>query len=160
MRTYEDELIDQLLTAMLWSRRAANTARTCLHISAFAARAALAALIDDHDRNHAPDDPLDGTERVRSIAASIINRATDAQRARREHDDWILGKRSGPEPVNPYRCPVASMTAYHGGVPDLYLLARARDVLTYLPLLVAPAHPESPDANVAHLARQLIGLQA
>jgi hypothetical protein len=150
---YENELIDQTLTAMLWSPRAANIARSALHISAFAGRAALAALIADHDQDHA-NSALEGVDRVQSIVRSIINRADDVQRARDDHDAWILGRQGGPEPISPY-CPAVSMIAYRDGAPDPLLLSRARHVLTYLPTLVAPAGLQPSHGTITHLVHQL-----
>jgi hypothetical protein len=147
---YENELVDQTLTAMLWSRRAADIARTTLHISAFAGRAALVA---DHDHDHA-DSALEGVERVQSLVRSIIDRADDVQRARDDHDSWILARSNGPEPISPY-CAAVSMHAYHAGAPDPLLLSRARHVLTYLPELVAPAGLQPSHGTITHLVHQL-----
>jgi hypothetical protein len=153
MLTYQNELVDQTLTAMLWSRRAADIARTTLRISAFTSRAALAALIADHDQDQA-NRTLEDMDRVRSIVRSIINRAHDVQRARVEHNAWIFGRRNGPEPISAY-CAAASMYAYHAGLPDPLLLARARHVLTYLPELVAPAGIQTSHGTITRLVHQL-----
>lgn len=154
---YESELVDQTLTAMLWSRRAAAIASTTLLISAFGGRAALAALIADHDQDHA-NSALEGVERVQSIVRSIINRADDVQRARGDHDAWILGRRNGPEPISPY-CAAVSMHAYHAGEPDPLLLSRARHALTYLPELVAPADLQPAHGTITRLVHQLAFLR-
>lgn len=81
------------------------------HVSAFAARAAPAALIADNDQDHNAASP-DGMRRVGSIVDSILVRAADARRTRAERDAWLLGAGTGPEPADPYTCPVAGMNAY------------------------------------------------
>jgi hypothetical protein len=157
MDTYESDLVDQVLTEMLWSRLDAAVVRNGLHISAFAGRAALAALIDSHDQNEA-NSARDGMERVQSITRSIINRAAHVRRNRDAHAAWLLGRRTGPEPINPYS-PAISMIAYRDGAPDPLLLTRATQVLTYLPLLVAPDSPRRSYANISRLVHQLAALQ-
>jgi hypothetical protein len=158
MLTYQNELVDQTLTAMLWSRRAADITRATLRISAFTSRAALAALIADHDQDQdQATRTLEDMDRVQSIVRSIINRAHDVQRARAEHNAWIFSRRNGPEPISAY-CAAASMYAYHAGMPDPLLLARARHVLTYLPELVAPAGGQTSHGTITRLVHQLARL--
>jgi hypothetical protein len=159
MSANEGELVDQVLTAMLWSRLAASVARTNLHVSAFAGRAALAALIDVHDQNET-NSARDGMERVQSITRSIINRAAHVRRTHDVHDAWLRGTRTDLEPPSPYINPAVSMIAYRDGTPDPVLLVRARQVLTYLPQLVAPAGGRDSHSDISRLVAQLTALQA
>lgn len=149
--TYAGELAEQVLTRMLWSRRSAGIAGTHVPVWMFGSRAALAALIVDHDQTH-PDAPADGEDRVTSILEHVLTVAGDVARAAAAHRDWVLGGGEGPEPANRYRCPVAGINARAHGRPDPQLLARARDVLTYLPTLAGA--PESP-RTTAGLIREL-----
>ncbi len=152
MTARETDLIDQLLSAMLWSRRCADAARVLLPISTFAHRAALAALIDDHDRRH-PRAADAGTERVASIAAAVTARAADVRRARARHAAWARGQVDGPEPTY-YECPALGLAARASGDVDPLLIARADAVLAYLPELVA-AGVDLNDIDLARVIRDL-----
>lgn len=156
MTTREDHLIDQLLSAMLWSRRCADASRALLPISSFAHRAALAALIDDHDRRH-QQTPDAGTERVASIATSITARATEVRQARSRHAAWSRGGVDGPEPAR-YECPALGLAARANGDVDPLLIARADAVLAYLPEL-ATAGADLNDYELSRVIRDLVNVQ-
>jgi hypothetical protein len=116
----EETTTDELLREIIWSRaRARARARRTLRWiqpNMFGHYAAVAAIVDDHDRRH-PDAPAEGPDRVLSIAAH-------AQRLRQETIDH-------PERFNA----AAGINARCTGAPDPQLLARAGAVLTWLPLI-------------------------
>lgn len=150
--TQTAELVEQVLTRMLWSRRAATIARTLAPVWMFGSRAALAALIADHDQTF-PAAPAEGDQRVASIVAHVLRTADDAAQARATHRTWVLAGRPGPEPVDPYRCPVAGINARTRGLPDPQLLARASDVLTYLHTFTFPPEPGHTTAGLIRVLR-------
>lgn len=147
-----DELVDQLLTRMLWDRRAAALARTHVPDHMYAGRAAVAALIADHDEQH-PDAPQDGPGRVTSIFDHMLDRRDDVERVRAaRRDRTTTGPGAGHDPYGA----VAAIAARAAGRPDPTLLARAGHALTCLPLLAAPSAP-GPDRPTATLIRLLRG---
>lgn len=149
------ELVHLVLTRMLWSRRAATIAGTLAPVWLFGSRAALAALIADHDLTF-PAAPAEGDQRVASIVAHVLRTADNAAQARATHRTWVLTGGEGPEPVDSYRCPVAGINARAHGRPDPQLLARASDVLTYLHTFTFPPEPGHTTAGLIralHAAR-------
>lgn len=147
------ELVDQLLTRMLWSRRAATLARAHVPEHMYAGRAVLAALIADHDDQH-PHAPADGADRVASIVDHVLTHRADVDRARDARHRWATtAKRAGAQPFDPY-APAVALAARAHGRPDPTLLARASSALTYLPTLAAPPVP-GPACPTASLIRRL-----
>lgn len=119
--------IDELLRDMLWSRRDATRLRRRIPLSLFGGQAAVAAVIDDHDRTR-PAAPAHGEARVQSIVAHTIALAADVD-------------------AHPDRYSAAhGLHARSRGDVDPMLLARARSVLAELPRLAT-----SPDDSPASL---------
>lgn len=152
MPTHTAELVHLVLTRMLWSRRAATIAGTLAPVWLFGSRAPLAALIADHDLTF-PAAPAEGDQRVASIVAHVLRTAADAAKARAAHRTWVRTGGAGPEPVDPYRCPVAGINARAHGRPDPQLLARASNVLTYLPTFTFPPEPGHTTAGLIRALR-------
>jgi hypothetical protein len=120
--------IDEVLRDMLWSRRDATRLRRTIPQSLFGGLAAVAAVIDDHDRTR-PTAPAAGEARVQSIVAHTIALAADVE-------------------AHPDRYSAAhGLHARSRGDVDPMLLARARSVLTELPRLAT-----GPDDAPATLA--------
>ena len=120
--------IDEVMHDMLWSRRDATRLRRRIPVSLFGGLAAVAAVIDDHDRTR-PTAPADGEARVQSIVAHAIALAGDVD-------------------AHPDRYSAAhGLHARSRGDVDPMLLARARSVLAELPRLAT-----GPDDSPASLA--------
>lgn len=113
----EETTPDELLRQIVWDRTRATRALRWVAPDYFGRYAAVAAVVDDHDRRH-PDAPREGTERI----LSIVNHA---QRLLEE-------RRADPERFSA----AASLNAVGRGEPDPLLLALAGQVLTWLPLIV------------------------
>lgn len=120
--------IDEVLHDMLWSRRDATRLRRTIPLSLFGGLAAVAAVIDHHDRTHSTA-PAAGEARVQSIVAHTIALAADVD-------------------AHPDRYSAAhGLHARSRGDVDPMLLARARSVLAELPRLAT-----GPDDAPAALA--------
>ena len=110
----EETTTDELLREIVWSRARARRTMRWVQSSMFGQFGAVVAVVDDHDRRN-PDAPVEGPERVLSIAAH-------AQRLRQELVDH-------PERFTA----AAGINARRTGAPDPQLLALAGQVLTWLP---------------------------
>lgn len=121
--------VNHLLTESIWNHAVADRTRTELprHWAGAAGgqQLALAALIDDHDREH---DDVDGPDRAASILASIVRRAGQVRAAQDELEAWSAGGAVGPRPEHWSRDVVASLYSAHRGVPDPALLLHAPQV--------------------------------
>lgn len=120
----EETTTEELLREMIWSRKRARRTLRRMPPSMFGQHAAVAAIVDDHDRRH-PDAPPEGTERVLSIV-------THTQALRRE-------RVSHPERFTA----AAGINARRNGAPDPQLLALAGQVLAWLPLIATHAGTEN-----------------
>lgn len=114
----EETTIDELLRDMLWSRARARRILRRMSLSTFEDRAAVAAIVDDHDRR-CPDAPREGVGRVLSVVRH-------AMRLRQEITDH-------PERFTP----AAGLEAHRTGAPDPALLIHAKAVLEWLPTIIA-----------------------
>lgn len=112
----EETTTDELLREIVWSRSRARRTLRWVTPSMFGGRAAVVAVVDDHDRRN-PDAPLEGPDRALSIASH-------AQRLRQELVDH-------PERFTA----AAGINARRTGAPDPQLLALAGQVLAWLPLI-------------------------
>ena len=117
----DETTLDELLYEMLWSLHRARRIRRRMRASQFAGKAAVFAVIDDHDRRN-PDAPATGPDRV----LSIVEHTMRLQDEIRDH----------PERFSP----AVSLNVE----PDPTLLLRADAVLRWLPrLITAPTLPTS-----------------
>lgn len=112
----EETTTDELLREIVWSRARARRTLRWVTPSMFGGYAAVVAVVDDHDRRN-PDAPLEGPDRVLSIASH-------AQRLRQDLVDH-------PERFTA----AAGINARATGAPDPQLLTLAGQVLTWLPLI-------------------------
>lgn len=137
-------LVDQLLTESMWSRDVADDARARLPFGwAYAAgglRPALAAFIDEHDRER-PDAPAHGPQRAASIVDWVLAAAAEQRAVSDARDAWVAGGRIGTEPYDRFRDVVAGLHAERDGVPDPTLL---RHTARVVPLAVELSAPERP----------------
>ena len=108
----------ELLRDMLWSRTRATRIRRWHHPDTFGQHAAVAAIIDDHDRRN-PHAPATGPDRVLAVVAHTRQLQTE-----------IL--------ENPERFTAAAdLEARRTGAPDPALLLHAGRVLGWLPTIIA-----------------------
>ena len=124
----EETTTDELLCEIVWSRAKARRTLRWVTPSMFGGYAAVVAVVDDHDHRK-PDAPIEGPERVLSIAAH-------AQQLCRELVDH-------PERFTA----AAGINARATGTPDPQLLALAGQVLGWLPLIATHTNEEQ-DATV------------
>lgn len=115
-----DVATSRVLYEMFWDAQFSRRVYQELTPDAFEGRAAIAAVISDHDKRH-PQAPAGGVDRVLSIVAVFHEHAGRAQGWRRQQRQWKAAGGAGPGPVNPYR----SVTALAPGQLDPALLARA-----------------------------------
>lgn len=120
----EEVTPEELLRDILWSRTRALRAQRWVRPSMFGMYAAVAAVVDDHDRRH-PNAPADGLERIASITAH----AHRLHQEQLEHPDRFSA--------------AAGLNARRFGTPDPQLLALAGRVLRWLPLIAT--HPNDRD---------------
>ena len=108
----------ELLRDMLWSRTRATRIRRWHHPSSFGQHAAVAAIIDDHDRRN-PHAPATGPDRVLAVVAHTRQLQAEIL----EHPEHFTA--------------AADLEARRTGAPDPVLLLHARRVLAWLPAIIA-----------------------
>ena len=117
---------DELLRDLVWSRARARRTLRWVAPSMFGGRAAVVAVVDDHDRRN-PDAPPEGPGRVLSIASH----------ARRLCQELV----DHPERFTA----AAGINARRTAAPDPQLLALAGQVLTWLPLIATDTSAQDGD---------------
>ena len=115
----EETTATELLRDMLWSRTRATRILRWHHTGTFGQYAAVAAIIDDHDRRN-PQAPAAGPERV----LAVIAHTRRLQDEIREHPEKFTA--------------AAGLEARRTGAPDPALLLHAGRVLVWLPTIVVP----------------------
>ena len=108
---------------MLWSRTRATRIRRWHHPSSFGQHAAVAAIIDDHDRRN-PHAPATGPDRVLAVVAHTRQLQAEIL----EHPERFTA--------------TAGLEARRTGAPDPALLLHAGRVLGWLAMIIAPEEPE------------------
>ena len=120
----KDVATSRVLYEMFWNQEFAQDVYGAVSPDAFEHRAAIAAVIGDHD-SRIPDPPPHGVDRVLSIVAVFHEHAARNEEWRRQRRQWASNGRRAPEPVSPYR----SVTPLNADEIDPALLARSGTML-------------------------------